>query len=139
MKINELAVNSEVIEAGDWVGDIAVIGDIRIKTRGLSSAIYQQTKEKKEQALSLSLRANIPPDVERRIALESMVEACLLDWDNFTDHEGVPIPFSKERALSLLSDPDMWKLKVGCQIAANVVGARNTEYREGAAKNSATA
>ncbi len=138
MKLNALKVNPAAIEGGEWVADIPECGDLRIRTKGLNNAAY----EKRFQALvAAAPRADKPkgrltPAAQRRITNICLAETCLLDWEGLTSGgaEDAPIPFSREKALELICDPQYEPFRDACIYAAAHVaraGADDAEEREG--------
>lgn len=57
--------------------------------------------------------SDIPDDVFTEITREAVAETILVDWEGIT-REGVPVPYSKEEALSALRQmKDFYELVVG--------------------------
>ncbi len=132
MKLKNLKVNSARAETGDWVGDLPDMDDLRLKVRGFSNADFgaitareaaKVTREQREGGR----RDGAPlPEVRERIMVKAMVETILLDWDGLTDDGGAPIPYTKETATTLLSDPDCRPFRDAVSLAA----ARVEEFTE---------
>lgn len=112
MKLKAIKVNSARADAGDWVGDLPGMDDLRLKVRGFSNADYQAilakegAKVPRDQREDGRITGPILPHVRDQLVVRAMVGAILLDWENLLDEEDKPIPFSKEMSEKLLSDPD---------------------------------
>ncbi len=72
----------------------------------------------------------LPSEEQVRIANRALVEVLLKDWSDIEDKEGKPIPYSPQKALSILDDPRNWVLQ---QDIGNVLQAmleEETDERE---------
>jgi hypothetical protein len=112
MKLKSIKVNSARADAGDWVGDLPGMDDLRLKVRGFSNADYQTIISKESAKVSREQREDgrmtgaVLPQVRDQILVKAMVGAILQDWKNLTDDEGKAIPYSPKMAEQLLSNPD---------------------------------
>jgi len=44
-----------------------------------------------------------------QLLLEAFIDTCLYDWENVTDVDGEPLEYTRENALTLLTDlPELW-------------------------------
>jgi hypothetical protein len=132
MKLKNLKVNSARAETGDWVGDLPGMDDLRLKVRGFSNADFGAITSREASKVSREQREGgrrdgAPlPHVREQIMVKAMTDAILLDWDGLTDDEGQPIPYTKETAAQLLSDPDCRPFRDAVSLAA----ARVEEFSE---------
>lgn len=127
MKLTSLKVNAAALEAGIWIDDLPGT-DIELKVRSQSSAAAEMLLGKLSRAVPLADRdadGRINPDVRRGIADRVLAEAVLVDWRNLTDDDGNRIPFSSERALAIITDPDMRPFRDLVEHAMSVAEARS--------------
>lgn len=92
---------------GVWISDIPGWGDLRIKVRGASSVVFRDAYARLQRDVPPSERnADRTLSTERadRLLGEILAEAGLVDWDNVS-MAGEPLPYSKEAARELLTDP----------------------------------
>lgn len=140
MDLAAIKVDSAKIEGGDWVGDLPGLGNLRLKVRGLGCMAYRLATEKRVRALPRSQRAkdgSIAPAAADKLAGEAMAEALLLDWENLTSG-GKTVPYSRERAVELLSNPDYRDFRSAVQFAAAIVAANDEAHEEALLGNSET-
>lgn len=138
MKLNDLTVDPVKVEDGDWVSDIPNLEGVRLKVRGLGNAKFRKLQARLFDAVPRAKRVGgrLDPDEGDRIAGICMRETVLIDWDGITDDDGLTIPYSKDLAGTLLSDPAYRPFRDGVAWAAGVVGEQNTAADEDDAKNS---
>ncbi|PJI56007.1 hypothetical protein CTI14_00290 [Methylobacterium radiotolerans] len=142
MKLSSLKVNSTRAEQGDWVGDLPQMGDLRLKVRGFSNTDYAAFLAKEGAAVPRDQREGgrrdgpILPKVRDGILIRGMVEHILVDWDGLTDDAEQPLPFSKERAMELLADPDFRPFRDAVAYAATIVEEVEADKVEAVAGNS---
>ena len=117
MRLSSMKVNSARAEAGDWVGDIPDMGDLRLHVRGFTNSDYaafstkESTTVSREQREGGSTHGAILPKVRDEIMVRGMVEHILLGWENLIGDDEQPIAYSKEQATAFLSDPDYRPLR----------------------------
>lgn len=67
---------------------------------------------------------NVTVEEDESITADVFVEACVVDWEHFQpEDDGADVPFSKETALTILSDPDWIDLLKDWQTKANTLTA----------------
>ena len=138
MEISNLKKSVQKVEGGDWVGDIPQMGELRLRVRGLSSAVYKAVLSRKLRAAPKQDRerdGSIKEAVEHRLRGEALHEAILLEWDGLTSN-GDPVAFDSELALTWLTDPDFEDFQFATLFAAGVVGKDRDDAGEALAKNS---
>lgn len=123
MKLSAIKVDSARAEQGAWVGDIPEMGDLRLQVRGLRNADARRLRAKLLAAVPRDQRANgrLSPAAADEIDARVLSETILVDWQNLTDENDAPLPFSREKALELLSNPDFVVFRDAVAYAANVV------------------
>lgn len=93
---------------GTWM---KMKGDIEVKL-----AHFQNERAAAHQLLLIEQWRNengaddetvIPPEVFESVARKACAKFVLLDWKNFRDKDGTEIPYSPEKALELLENPNM--------------------------------
>lgn len=111
MDIKSVKVDAARGERGDWISDIPGMGDLRLQVRSFSCGDYQAFLARefaavpREQRVEGKVNAPLMPEVRDAIVNRGTAEIILLGWDNLTEG-GEPVPFSKERALEYLTNPD---------------------------------
>ncbi|HEX2554251.1 MAG TPA: hypothetical protein VHL98_11145 [Microvirga sp.] len=123
MKLNDITVDAVKIEAGAWIGDIPEMGDLRLHVRGINNADYRRMQTKLLDAVPRAKRqgGRVDPDEQDRVTNQCLVATVLLGWENFEDQDG-SIPFSREKARELLSDPRYRRFRDAVIWAAVAVG-----------------
>lgn len=133
MKLSAIKIDSARAEQGDWVGDLPDCGDLRLKVRGVRNSDARRLRQK--------LLASVPrdqterggmlkPQADDEISAKITAETILVDWANLTDENDQPIPFSKEKALELLLNPDYFVFRNAVSFAANMVADIEKNNRE---------
>lgn len=136
MKLSDIAVNAEAIEAGRWVPIGHIMPGVRLKVRGLENTDYRRLRNK--------LIADIPRAERLKgvdtITLEKinghlLAETVLVGWDGIEGEDGQPLPFSKSKALEVIIDPAFVVFRQAVEWAAGVVGEDDLIEAEESAKN----
>ena len=130
MKLNDLKIDAAKAEAGDWVGDIPDLGDLRLKVRGIANSDARRLRNKLVATLARALRTE--PLEQDKITARILAETVLLGWENFDQ------TYSKERAFEILSDPDYEPFRDGVVWASTMVAECQTANMGDDAKNSPT-
>lgn len=138
MKLSSLKIDAAKIEAGEWIEDIPGMGDLALKVRGLDNADHGNLRSRLFEAIPRSKKHNgriTDPAEADRLTARCLSEAVLLDWRGLEEEDGSPIPFSKERAFEILSNPDMRSLREAVVEAAARVGRDDAESLKADAGN----
>jgi len=138
MDIQSLKRNSAAIAAGQWVGDIPGLGDVRLRVRGLSSPIVVQTRNRLERKVPRDQRerdGSLKADVALAVFGQVLHDVVLLDWDGLTD-AGEPVPYDKGLAEQWLTDPDFAFFADAVVYAAQIVDKGRVEDAEALKGNS---
>jgi hypothetical protein len=138
MEISTLKRDSAAVAAGQWVGDIPGMGDVRLRVRGLSSPIVVAVRSRKERKVPRDQRerdGSLKPEIGLVIFGEVLHEAVLLEWDGLTDG-GNPVPYSAEMAEQWLTDPDFAFFADAVVYAAQIVDKGQVDAKGELAGNS---
>lgn len=124
MKLQDVVIDSILVEQGEWVENIADMGDLRLKVRGLGNADWRRLSAKLSAAVPRDKKRGgvVDSDEQDKIIATCLRDTCLLDWANLTDQDDKPIPYSKAKAGELLNDPDMRRFAAATLWAASMVG-----------------
>lgn len=136
MKLSQLSQNAAAAETGRWVNHIPELGGLVLKVRGLDNADYRR--------LSAQLAAEIPradrilgvaTEVTDAMQTRLIVETILIDWRGLEEDDGAPVPYSRDMATKLLTDPNYRAFRAAVIWAAGVVGDDRLASDEADAKN----
>lgn len=124
MKLTDLAVDTDRAEKGAWVDDIPEMQGLRLKVRGSSNADWRRLVAKLTEAVPRKKRlgGRVDPEEQDAIISKCLLNCCLLDWAGLEDDEGKEIPFGKEMAKKLLTDPEYRRFRDSVIWAASIVG-----------------
>lgn len=137
MEISSLKRDSATIEAGQWVGEIPGMGDLRLKVRGSGSAVYTATLSRLSRAVERSERnrdGSLKTEAATRVMGTAMHQAILLDWSGITDN-GKSVPYDSATALEWLTSPDYRPFLDAVVFAASVVENGRAQTEEDLEKN----
>lgn len=137
MKLSAIAVDTAVIEQGDWVDNIPDLPGIRIKAKGTNNAAYRLLERKLLLGIPRSQRVDGLSIVDQdRIAATLLVETIIIDIDGLTEDDGTtPIPYTKVLGAKLLSDPDYRVLLQAAAFAGAMVAERRKADVDADVKN----
>lgn len=138
MKLNSLKTNAAAAIEGRWVKDMPGLGNIEVRVLGTNNPAYRRRLQAMYRALPPAKRKNgaIDPIENDRIIGTCLLDHCLLDWRNVEDDDGNPIPYSREAATPLLTEPDFAAFRDGVLAAASSVDDEEAEADEDTEKNS---
>lgn len=100
--------SSRLVQEGVWF-DVAENSDkticrVRLRRSGRSNRDWVTAFRDRTSAVDMEV---ISSDEDEQITADVFVTACVVDWENMQpEDDGNPIPFSKEAAMELLSNPD---------------------------------
>lgn len=136
MKLSEVKVDSDRIEQGAWVPDISECPGLKLKVRGQGNKDWRRLQSRLLDAVPRKKRVNrLDYDEGERITNRLLLDTCLIDWDGLQDDDGNAIPYSKEMAETLLTDPDFRKFRDAVFTASSLVGENNEEDIKDASGN----
>lgn len=136
MDLSSLKTNTVVVEQGDWVDNIPDMGDLRLKVRGRGNSKWRALEQTLAAAVPRGKKVNgrIPAVEADRILAICMRETALLDWENLKDGDQV-LPYTKEMATTLLTDPLFRAFFDACAWACSVVSDGAGAAQEADVKN----
>jgi hypothetical protein len=137
MKLSDAKIDPARLEEGAWVGNIPELTGLRLRVRGANNKDWRRIQSKLIEGVPRKKRVGgrMDPDEQDRITAILLRETCLLDWDGLEDDDGKPLPYSKEMAGKLLSDPQYAKFREGVMWAASIVAEQTEAEVEDDAKN----
>jgi hypothetical protein len=106
MDIQGVKIDPAKVEAGDWVGSIPQMGDLRLRVRGVNNSDWRKIQSRMLDAVPRNKRSGnrIDPAEQDKIMTALLRDAGLVDWENLMD-SGAAVPYSKEAADKYLTDP----------------------------------
>lgn len=122
-------------ENGKWFEDI--LGNesgIDIKVRRMtSSAAAKNLQKHMTAARKHMVKGKLPPEVDKRILIDHLAEAVLIDWRGVLDRDGTPIEYTKEAAALIMTKLPNFRIAV--QTAASNMDNFKGETQEEVAGN----
>ena len=133
MKIEDISVDTKLVEEGAWVSDIPELEGVRLKCRGSDNKDWRRMAARLVNAVPRAKRTpNLDPVESDRINAVLIRECGLLDWEGFEDNDGNPIPYSKKKAEEYLN---IRKFRDGALFACVQVSDGLADQVEELAKN----
>lgn len=124
------------MELGDEVVDLGC--EVLIASPNSPSLVEKRERLEKQYRLehgNLKPEKKIPDDAMLDIWRKAIVGTVLLDWKGVEDEDGEDLPFSDQKALEMLRDPDMWRFSAAVMGAINHVDALADAEEEAVVKN----
>lgn len=136
-----MKVDADKVEGGDWIGKIPELDDVRLKVRGLQNAQFRRMQSRLLDAVPRSKRqgGRVDPEEMDRITSTCLAATVLIDWSGIEGEDGQPLPYSREKASELLTDPNFRRFRDGVIWAATQVGEDDAEADKDDAGNLQTA
>lgn len=137
MRLGEQKIDPIKLEQGDWVENIPEMGDLRLKVRGARNKDWVRMQGVLSDAVPRNRKIGgrpIPAEMDR-IMTALLRETCLLDWGGLEGDDGAAIPYSKDKANELLSDPQYRNFRDAVIWASSVVADVHAADVEEVAKN----
>jgi hypothetical protein len=134
MALKLSSLKSSVSDEGEWV-DIPEWPGVRLKVRSIAVKDYQIARDLLLSRLSRRLGRmptgpEMEPDLGRLVAIH-----LLRGWEGLAGADDKAEQFTPERAIQLLTDPDLRQLETQVIWAASHVGETELEFTEDAEKN----
>lgn len=125
MDLSELKSDAE---RSDWVREIPDMGDLALHVRGIGNADYRKLMTKLVDAVprSKKVQGRIEPTEMDRIQATCLNSTVLLGWDNLNSG-GKAVPYDKETASKLLTDPKFRRFRDAVIWAATLVAETEEE------------
>lgn len=126
MKLASLRTDTSNTE-GRWVGDIPGLGDLRLKVRPSGNPDYRRAVDERVRAVPQAERLRGLSEPKRvEVEAHAILDAVLFGWENVTGDGTIgeadkPVPFAREVALRLLTDPVYLAFRDAVDWAANAV------------------
>jgi hypothetical protein len=135
--LNSRKIDHNKVEQGAWVDNIPEWGDLRLRVRGIGNSDYRRLQATLLDSVPRGkrMRGRIGPEDQDRINATCLADTVLLGWENLTS-DGAPVPYSKEEAKRLLTDPDFVAFRDAVTWAANMVAENSEENSEAVLGNS---
>lgn len=139
MDIGKLKIDKSRVEGGDWVDDLPNAEGLRLRVRGIGSSRYRDAVNRRSRGVPRSSRnrdGTLSSELSDKITGEAAAEALLLDWQGLTE-DGVEIPYDRDRALKLLTEPDYSVFRDLVLFAASIVAEDDVDAEAKRLGNSA--
>jgi len=97
---------------GQWFPLILIEG-AHVKVARAGNPAYKKALKRLYKPYTKQLRRgkDVAPEVEDRIQINLLVDTLLKDWKGLPGEDGKEVPYSKETAKLLLTDPELKELK----------------------------
>ena len=137
MKLDELKIDTDKLEKGDWVENIPELEGLRLKVRGVNNKAYRKMERQLLETLPRSKRryGRLNIEDQDRITTQCLLNSCLDDWDGLFNDNGTAIPYTREMAQQLLTEPEYRRFRDAVLWAANVVVEDQATDEDDIAKN----
>ncbi|MBB3020641.1 hypothetical protein FHR70_003727 [Microvirga lupini] len=130
MKISDIKAISRRMESGGWVRNLPNLPpEIALKVRAFNNSDYRRLFD--QYGKELTPEEAKDPAVQEKTYVRLLHETILEEWLGIED-----APYSKERALEFLTDPEMKVFREAVEHAASIVGRHGLDSLETDAKNS---
>ena len=108
MKASYSKTLSRRIEHGAWVRDIPSAGDLQLKVRARFNIDYRRRQKELFEAEPAENKPGgvLTDEAQERHDRILLHETVLIDWANFEDDDGRPIPFSPEESAKYVLPAD---------------------------------
>lgn len=142
MKIKDLTINPRAINDGAWVTVARdETGEVAFKVLGTRSDVFRRAEAQASVSLPRHerelLRAQDPGAVLRFEARRAKLKGqyCVLDWRGIENDAGAPVAFTRELAVTFMTDDRYYPLRAMIEQAIDAVDAGIEDTRETAEKN----
>jgi len=141
MKLNSVKIDAARADAGQWfdAGKFEPrMRGMRLKVRAFGNVDDQAVSRRERDALSVHERlpgSTAAQAAATRILNARLSEAILTGWEGIEDEDGAPLPFSAEKALEILGDPDFRLFRDTVVVIAELASQGHAEALEADAKN----
>lgn len=134
---SKYAIDPQAAEDGVWV---TLHEGAEVLVARFNNPRHRKVLERLRRPYKNMMRSGqeLPEAVQREITNKSMAECVLLGWrgETFTNEDGSPIPYSYDKALEYLSDPEMEDFANQVSFIALSGETYRKQSLEDAAKNS---
>lgn len=120
---------------GVWF-PLAMFNGVKVKVARAGNPNYKKVLRKLYKPYTKTMRkgVDLAPEVEERIQTDLLVDTLLLDWRGMPGENGEEVPFSKDLARELVTDPELKELReeiIGYSEEFEAFQAREDEELEG--------
>lgn len=136
LKLSSLKADLARENDGAWM-DVPEWPGVSLKVRGLNYPAYELARNTGAQIRARKTKNAASTSAESTAFFGRLyAEHILLDWKGLVSDDRQMVPYSKERALEILTDPAFREFVAAVESAAARVAQVDVEFIEGAAKNS---
>lgn len=156
MRLKDISVKADRAEQGAWVNNIpwqgvgASLGltvdeatakdlaGVSLRVRGLNTVDARRLRKRLLNAVKPDekIGSDLDPAVEDGIEAQMLADVVLVDWAGIEGDDGEPLPYSKEMAKRLMTEPQFVLLRGAARFAAATVMDRGKEKLEADLGNS---
>ena len=138
VKLSSLRADLEKERKGTWQQALSIIPDPDVKflVSSIHLPAYTTARNIAFQRLSRIHKGNVPDDAVVVEVGRLFAEHIVHDWQGLASDDGEPIPFSKDLALKLLSDPANRELVRAIEQCAGEAARIDVQFVEDQVKNS---
>ncbi len=114
-----MMVNSKDAIEGVWVN---IMGPFDVRVARANNpryrSVFQRLFTSALQENNADGMEDLPEGMFDQIQTEAMAETILVGWRGIHDEDGKVIPYSKEKSLEILSNPDAYEIRSTIEVAS---------------------
>lgn len=132
-KLSSIKTDTVKSENGVWVD---YESGIRLKIARIGNPAFQSFVSSRQKNKIRGIRSgSISSQEAEQITKEAVARHILLDWQNVEDEDGLPLRYSPEKSLEILSDPQLSDLYSFVLVTSNNSEIYRLEAQEEAKGN----
>ena len=135
LKLSSMKVDLDKEREGDWEPAFDIDPAIKWYVRSTNYAPFKSARDAVNIRLSRKHGSSVPEDVQAEEFGKLAVQHLLLGWEGLAEDDETEIPYSKEKAQEILTDPAYRLVRGSIYMTASRVGIGEAEFIGTGAKN----
>lgn len=141
MKLSDIAIDLDSVENGVWVRNLhefdADLKGWHVKARGANNKDWRKMASRLLAAVPRGRRTidGFDPEEVDKMNVALLVNCGIIDWEGLENNEGQPVPYSKDQAQKIFSDPMYRFMFDGAFWACGEVARKRQAEQEADVKN----